>query len=72
MWAQLQCHRVIMTKLRIVGFGAHPALGHVLNLHLQDNVASCSKFKVLEKRMGEIERLVRDAKKAAEKQGGPN
>jgi hypothetical protein len=31
-WAQLQCHRV-MDELRAVGFGAHPALSHVLNLH---------------------------------------
>lgn len=71
MWAQLQCH-CVMTELRIVGFGTHPALGHILNLHLQDNVASHSKFEALEKRIGEVECLVHDAKKAAKKQGGPN
>lgn len=48
-WAQLQCHQV-MHKLRVAGFSAHPVLSHVLNLHLQDNVASRSKFEVLEKK----------------------
>jgi hypothetical protein len=44
----------------------------VLNLHLQDNVTSRSKFELLEKRMGEVERLVREAKKLAKKKAGAN
>jgi hypothetical protein len=70
-WAQLQCHRA-MAGLQGVGFSAHPALSHVLNLHLQDNVASRSKFEALEKRVGEAERIAKDAKRAAEKRAGGN
>jgi hypothetical protein len=69
-WAQLQCHRV-MHELRAAGFSAHPALSHVLNLHLQDNVASRSKFEALEKRVLETERLAKEAKKIAERRGAP-
>jgi hypothetical protein len=65
-WAQLQCHRV-MAELRAVGFGAHPALSHVLNLHLQDNVVSRSKFEKLEARLIEVEKIAKEAKKAADK-----
>ena len=65
-WAQIQCHRV-MSKLRLAQFSAHPALSHVLNLHLQDNVVSRSKYEAMEKRMLEIEKVARDAKKVADK-----
>jgi hypothetical protein len=65
-WAQLQCHRV-MAELRAVGFGAHPALSHVLNLHLQDNVVSRSKFEKLEARVLEVEKVAKEAKKAMDK-----
>jgi hypothetical protein len=58
-----------MTELKNIGFRAHPVLGHILNLHLQDNVASRSKFKMLEKKMGEVEHMARDAKRLAKKQG---
>lgn len=68
-WAQLQCHRV-RSDLQGVVFGAHPALSHVLNLHLQDNIASCSKFEALEKRVVEAECIARDAKLAAERRAG--
>ena len=65
-WAQMQCHRV-MDDIRSIGFGAHPALSHVLNLHLQDNVVSRSRFEVLEKKLQEVEKLAREAKKLADK-----
>ena len=65
-WAQMQCHRV-MEEIRSIGFGAHPALSHVLNLHLQDNVVSRSKFEVLEKKLLEVEKVAREAKKIADK-----
>jgi hypothetical protein len=65
-WAQVQCHRV-MEEIRSLGFGAHPALSHVLNLHLQDNVVSRSKFEALEKKLQDVERLAREAKKLADK-----
>lgn len=70
MWAQIQCHRA-MEDLRSIGFGAHPALSHVLNLHLQDNVVSRSKFEALEKRLLEIEKTAKEAKKLADKKAGP-
>ena len=56
-----------MTEIRSVGFSAHPALSHVLNLHLQDNVVSRSKFEALEQRLAEVEKVAREAKKAADK-----
>jgi hypothetical protein len=65
-WAQLQCHRV-MDELRTAGFGAHPALSHVLNLHIQDNVVSRSKFEALERKFIEVERITKEARKAADK-----
>jgi hypothetical protein len=46
-----------MNELRSAGFSAHPSLSHVLNLHLQDNITSRAKF---------------EAKKLADKKGGPN
>ena len=68
-WAQMQCHRV-MEELRVAQFSAHPALSHVLNLHLQDNVVSRSKYEALEKRVLEVERIAVGAKKAADKAAG--
>ena len=68
-WAQFQCHRV-MEELRLAQFSSHPALSHVLNLHLQDNVVSRSKYESLEKRVLEIEKVAQGAKKAADKAVG--
>lgn len=68
-WAQLQCQRV-MYELCSTGFVAHPNLSHVLNLHLQDNVISRSKFKAMERKMVEVESLACKAKKLADKNGG--
>jgi hypothetical protein len=68
-WAQFQCHR-LMEELRLAQFSAHPALSHVLNLHLQDNVVSWSKYESLEKRVMEIEKVAHGAKKAADKAVG--
>jgi hypothetical protein len=65
-WAQLQCHRV-MSELQTAGFGAHPALSHVLNLHIQDNVVSRSKFEALERKFIDVERIAKEAKKAADR-----
>jgi uncharacterized membrane protein YgcG len=65
-WAQIQCHRV-MAELRHAHFSAHPALSHVLNLHLQDNVVSRSKYEGLEKRMLEVEKIAAAAKKVADR-----
>jgi hypothetical protein len=69
-WAQFQCHR-LMEELRLLAqFSSHPALSHVLNLHLQDNVVSRSKYESLEKRVLEIEKVAHGAKKAADKAVG--
>jgi hypothetical protein len=68
-WAQFQCHR-LMEELRLAQFSSHPALSHVLNLHLQDNVVSRSKYESLEKRVLEIEKVAQGAKKAADKAVG--
>lgn len=53
-------HSCCATTLCMNGFSAHPALSHVLNLHLQDNVASRSKFEALEKRVLEVETLAKE------------
>jgi hypothetical protein len=61
-----------MNDLCGTGFGAHPALSHILNLHLQDNVVSRLRFEALEKRLQEVEKVAREAKKLADKRGfGP-
>jgi hypothetical protein len=65
-WAQFQCHR-LMEELRLAQFSAHPALSHVLNLHLQDNVVSRSRYESLEKKVTEIAKIANEAKKAADK-----
>jgi hypothetical protein len=65
-WAQFQCHR-LMEELRLAQFSAHPALSHVLNLHLQDNVVSRSRYETLEKKVTEIAKIANEAKKAADK-----
>ena len=57
-----------MGELHTVGFRAHPALSHILNLHLQDNVMSRSKFEKLEPKFLEVEKIAREAKKEADKQ----
>jgi hypothetical protein len=59
-----------MEELRLAQFSSHPALSHVLNLHLQDNVVSRSKYESLEKRVLEIEKVAHGAKKAADKAVG--
>ena len=68
-WAQLPCQRV-MYELCSTRFAAHPALSHVLNLHLQDNVMSQPKLKAMERKMTEVEQLAHEAKKLADKKGG--
>jgi hypothetical protein len=65
-WAHFQCHR-LMEELRLAQFSAHPALSHVLNLHLQDNVVSNSRYKSLEKKVTKITKIANEAKKAADK-----
>lgn len=42
-------------------------MSHVLNLHLQDNVMYRSKFERLEARFTKVEKIAREAKKAADK-----
>jgi hypothetical protein len=56
-----------MEELRLAQFSSHLVLSHVLNLHLQDNVVSRSKYESLEKRVLEIEKVAHGAKKAADK-----
>jgi hypothetical protein len=56
-----------MEELRLAQFSAHPALSHVLNLHLQDNVVSRSRYESLEKKVTEIAKIANEAKKAADK-----
>jgi hypothetical protein len=65
-WAQFQRHR-LMEELWMAQFSAHPALSHVLNLHLQDNVVSRSCYESLEKKVTEIAKVANEAKKAADK-----
>lgn len=60
-----------MEDLRSIDFRVHLALSHVLNLHLQDNVVSRSKFEALEKRLLEIDKIAKEAKKLANKKAAP-
>jgi hypothetical protein len=61
-WAQFQCHR-LMEELWLAQFNAHPALSYVLNLHLQDNVVSRSRYESLERKVTEIAKIANEAKK---------
>jgi hypothetical protein len=45
---------------------AQPALSHVLNFHLQDNVVSRFRYESLEKKVTEISKIANEAKKAAD------
>ena len=51
----------------MVGFGAHPALSHVLHLHIQDNIVSRSRFEALKKKFVEVELIAKEAQKAADR-----
>jgi hypothetical protein len=49
-WGTLQALGV-MRDLRAANFSAHPALSHILNLHLQDNAVTKSEMSAMEKRL---------------------
>ena len=51
-------------KTKIVG---HPALSHILNLHLRDNAVMKSDFKLLTAQMATLTALVALAKSMADK-----
>jgi hypothetical protein len=49
-WGTLQALGV-MRELRAANFSAHPALSHILNLHLQDNAVTKSEMIAMEKKL---------------------
>jgi hypothetical protein len=49
-WGTLQALGV-MRELRSANFSAHPALSHILNLHLQDNAVTKAEMHAMEKRL---------------------
>jgi hypothetical protein len=44
----------VMRELRAANFSAHPALSHILNLHLQDNAVTKSEMIAVEKKLKTI------------------
>jgi hypothetical protein len=50
LWGTLQALGV-MRELRVANFSSHPALSHILNLHLQDNAVTKLELAALEKKL---------------------
>jgi hypothetical protein len=55
-----------MRKLREANFSAHPALSHILNLHLQDNSVSKADMAGMEKRLKAVLDEVKALKSAVD------
>jgi hypothetical protein len=49
-WGILQALGV-MRELRAANFSAHPALSHILNIHIQENAVTKSEMIAMEKRL---------------------
>jgi hypothetical protein len=65
-WGTLQAVTV-MRKLREANLSAHPALSHILNLHLQDNSVTKSEMAGMEKRLKAILDEVKILKSATDR-----
>jgi ubiquinone biosynthesis protein UbiJ len=65
-WGTLQA-LTVMRKLREANFLAHPALSHILNLHLQDNLVSKADMVVMEKKLKTVLDEVKALKSAADR-----
>jgi hypothetical protein len=67
-WGPLQALGV-MRELRAANFSAHPALSHILNLHLKDNAVTKSEMIVLEKKLKTTMDDVKALKRAVNRGG---
>jgi hypothetical protein len=65
-WGTLQA-LTVMRKLREANFSAHPALSHILNLHLQDNAVSKADMVVMENKLKAVLEEVKALKRAADR-----
>jgi hypothetical protein len=65
-WGTLQAIRV-MRKFRETNFAAHPALSHILNLHLQDNAVIKSEMKAALDKIKDLTADVKTLKGAADR-----
>jgi hypothetical protein len=54
----------------MANFSAHPALSHILNLHLQDNAVTKSEMALMEKRLKSVLDEVKALKSAVDRKGG--
>jgi hypothetical protein len=68
-WGTLQA-LVVMQELRMANFSAHPALSHILNLHLQDNAVTKSEMALMEKKMKGVMDELKTLKSAMDRKGG--
>jgi hypothetical protein len=65
-WGSLQAIGV-MRKFKETNFSAHPALGHILNLHLQDNAVTKSEMKAALDKIKDLTADVKTLKGAADR-----
>jgi hypothetical protein len=65
-WGTLQA-LTVMRKLREANFSSHPALSHILNLHLQDNSVSKADMAGMEKKLKAVLDEVKALKSAADR-----
>jgi hypothetical protein len=66
-WGTLQAIGV-MRKFRETNFSAHPALSHILHLHLQDNAVTKSEMKAALKKIKDLTADVKILKGAADRE----
>jgi hypothetical protein len=66
-WGTLQALGV-MRKFREANFSAHPALSHILNLHLQDNAVTKAEMAVMEKKVKDMAADLKALNSAADRQ----
>jgi hypothetical protein len=65
-WGTLQSLGV-MRKFREANFSAHPALSHILNLHLQDNAVTKSELAVVLEMIKDLAEDVKLVKSASDR-----
>jgi hypothetical protein len=68
-WGTLQALGV-MRELRMAKFSAHPALSHILNLHLQDNALTKSEMTSMERRLKSVIEEVKALKSSVDRKVG--
>jgi hypothetical protein len=61
---------VVMRELRMSNFSAHPALSHILNLHLQDNAVTKSEMAAMEKKLKGVMDELKTLKSAMDRKEG--